>query len=262
MRRKSDLAGICVDADLYDLAGFQLALALGQKPGQLGAQDRDRTHIAGRAQANRDCARLRRGFRGDSLDYLAAVEDIFVAGNRGLVHQYLLRPETDNLLGPIRQRHRLAKPRQLQRVDAGARREHDRQRLVGDPDDVDLGLLLGERQRTHLASRAERYILDAVFVAAQLTPELEVCANLANLGHQLDPAVDEKRNAAHGLLERRRAQQGTQRVEDHQRVAERIADLLGWPRATLHVVIAAAVDRVPVGHALDCKANQLGRNPE
>src|SRR5260370_35730241 len=27
MRRKSDLAGICVDADLYDLAGFQLALA-------------------------------------------------------------------------------------------------------------------------------------------------------------------------------------------------------------------------------------------
>src|SRR6266436_689420 len=159
MRRKSDLAGICVDADLYDLAGFQLALALGQKPGQLGAHDRDRTRITSLAQANRDCARLHRGFRGDSLDYLAALEDIFVAGNRGLVHQHLLRPEADDLLGPIRQRHR----------------------LVGDPDDVDLGLLLGERQRTHLASRAERYILDAVFVAAQLTPELEVCANLANL---------------------------------------------------------------------------------
>ena len=262
MRRKSDLAGKCVDADLDDLAGLQLALALGQKPGQIGAHDRDRVHITGLTQANRDCARLRGGFRGDSLDYLAAVEDILVAGNRGLVHQYLLRPETDDLLGLVRERHRLAKPRQLQRVDAGARREHDRQRLVCDPDYVDLGLLLGERQRAHLASRAERHILDPVFVAAQFAPEFEVCANLADLGDQLDPAVDEKRNAAHGLIERRRAQQRTQRVEEHQRVAERIAHLLGRSRAALHVVIAAAVDRVPVRHALDREANQLGRNPE
>ena len=49
----------------------------------------------------------------------------------------------------------------------------------------------------------------------------------------------------------------TQRIEDHQCIAEGIANLLGGTRAAFHVMVTAAIDRIPVRDALDGEANQL-----
>ena len=108
------------------------------------------------------------------------------------MHQHLLRAQAEGLLGLVGQCERLAEAGQLQCVDARVGRDDDRQRLVCDADNVHLGLRLGERERAHLASGAESDVVDAVLGGAQLAPEFEVRANLADLGNQLDAAVDEK----------------------------------------------------------------------
>ncbi len=122
------------------------------------------------AQAHRGRPRALDSLGGQRLDHLATLEDIVVLGHSGLVHQDLLGAQTEHLLGAIRQRERLAEAGQLKRIDACIGGNDHRKGLIGDPDDVHLGLLLGQRERAHLASRAKPHPVDSVLRLAQRRP--------------------------------------------------------------------------------------------
>ncbi len=247
---------------MYDLARFEHPLPFGEPAGEFRADDRDCPRVTGFAQPPRDRFGLVHSRARALLDHPAALEDVLVAGQLGFVHQDLLGAEAEQLFGLIGQGQRFAKAGQLQRIDAGAGRDQHRQRLVGDPDYVEFRLLFGERQRPHLTSGPKQHPLDPVLFAANLRPQLEVGANLTNLWYQLDPAVDEERDALDGLLEGGWREFAAQRVENQHRVAEGVTDFLLRSGAAFHVVIAAAVDRVPVGNSLDGELDELGRKAQ
>jgi len=122
-------------------------------------------------------------------------------------------------------------------------------------------LLLGERERAYLTAGAPLG-RDAVALLTDLHPELAVGPDLGDLGHELDAGVDEEGDAIHDARERVGGQGGADRLEDEDRVADRVADLFRRRRARFHVVVAAAVHRVPRRCLGGGELDEVGRESE
>src|ERR1700722_8474400 len=129
-RCESDFASEGVDADLDYFARLDFAMTLGQLAREFAADDRNGAGVAGLAQANRDFASARRSLADELFDNFAALKDVAVSRESRLMHEHLLCAQAEGLLGLVGQCQRLAKARQLQRIDARVGRYDDRQRLV------------------------------------------------------------------------------------------------------------------------------------
>ena len=165
--------------------------------------------------------------------------------------------------GP-RQAERLVPGRQLERAGARVAAHRDRERLEHDPDDVVLGLGLGQAERVDLHAVAEAQqlgILDAVALAAELLPEPAHRAQLGVLLHEADAGVHEEgqpaEHAREGLLRHPLAHA----VEHGHRGRERVGGLLHRRRSRLLEVVGADVDRVPLGHLVDRERDHVGDQP-
>ncbi len=196
-------------------------------------------------------------------DHRRAVEQVAVVEQVGLVCQNLLEPQAPLLVPLARQAERLVPGRQLHGPGAGGSGEHDRQGLEEDPVDVVLGLLLGEAERVDLypiAEGAELRIRDAVALLADPAPELREGAQLAHLGDEAQPGVDEEADAPDHAREIGvgHLAAGLDGVEDGDRRGERVGELLHRRRAGLLQVVGADVDRVPERHLADGEGDHVG----
>jgi hypothetical protein len=92
--------------------------------------------------------------------------------------------------------------------------------------------------------------VDAVALAADLVPQLGEGAHLGDLLDEAHAGVDEERDAPDhlGISASARPCPIAHRVEHVDRGGQRVGDLLDRRRAGLLQVVAADVDRVPLGH--------------
>ena len=123
--------------------------------------------------------------------------------------------------------------------------EHDARHVV-------LGLLLGQAEGVDLhavAEAAELGVLDAVALAADAVPHRGEGPHLAGLLHEADAGVDEEADAADhgGQLGRVDLARVAHAVEHADGGGQRVGDLLRGRGACLLQVVAADVDRVPLG---------------
>ena len=126
---------------------------------------------------------------------LGAVEQVGIFEQVGLVGQDLLHAQRPLLVPGARQAQGLVPGRELDGAGAGVPGQGDRQHLEQDAVDVVLGLLLGQAQRVDLHAVAEQAVLllgDAVALAADLVPQLDEGAHLAQLGDEADAGIDEE----------------------------------------------------------------------
>ena len=121
-----------------------------------------------------------------------------------------------------------------------------------------------ERVDLHpVAEPAVLGVLDAVALLRQLVPELGEGAHLAHLLDEADARVDEEGDAGDHLAEAllRHLAGVAHRVEDGDRGADRVGDLLHRRRPGLLQVVAADVDRVPLRHRRHGVGDHVGDQP-
>ena len=201
------------------------------------------------------------------LHDVRAREDVVVVEQVGLVGQHLLHPQRPLLVPRPRQAQRLVPRRQLHRAGPGVLRQRHREHLQHDALDVVLRLGLGEPQRVDLHAVAEAPhlgVLDAVALAAQLVPELRERPQLRDLLDEVQARVDEERDAPDDLAEvvlghLARVAHG---VEHRDRRRQRVGDLLRRRRPGLLQVVAADVDRVPLGDVRVRPGDHVGDQPD
>ena len=195
---------------------------------------------------------------------LRALEDVGVLEDVGLVGEHLLDAQRPLLVPRPGQAERLVPGRQLDRAGARAAAQRDRERLEHDPLDVVLGLGLGQAQGVDLDAVAEAQVLlvgHAVAVAADLLPHLAHRAQLRVLLDEADAGVDEEGDPAEDLAHEVLVDPVAHRVEHRDRVGHRVGDLLDRRRAGLLQVVAADVDRVPLGDLGDRVGDHVGDQP-
>ncbi len=261
--------GEAVLADHLELAGLDPgeAVAVGLDEARLHVGD----GLAGRrAAVLGDDGHLAAGARDQLLDealhHLRPLEDVGVVEQVGLVGEDLLDPQAPLLVPRAREAERLVPGRQLDRAGAGVAAERDRERLEDDPRDVVLGLRLGQPERVDLDAVAhpqEAGIGDAVALAPELLPEDAHRPQLRVLLDEADPGVDEEADPAEDPREVLRGDLAAvaDRVEDGDRVADRVGDLLDRRRSRLLEVVGADVDRVPARDLVDRERDHVGDQP-
>jgi hypothetical protein len=267
-RRRGGL-GVGVDADHLLLAGGDRGDADG------AALDEAGLHVAGLDRDQRpahgvDPGQLLARLFLQGLDLrghgLRAVEQVGVFQEVGLVGQDLLHPERPLLVPGTRQAERLVPGRELDGARTGLPGKRHGQHLEQDAVDVVLGLRLGEAQRVHLHAVAEQARLlvgDAVALPADLVPELDEGAHLAELGDEADAGVDEEADPAHGLGEVGFGDLAavTDGVEDGDRGRQRVGQLLHRRRPRLLQMVAADVGGVPLRQLLVGVGDDVGDQP-
>jgi hypothetical protein len=242
-----------VDADDDVLAGLDPAPALGVR-GDQGA-----LHVAALDGGDGATQRLHPVDLGAhlldqlgdlGLDDHRAREQVLVLEQVGLEGEHLLQAQRPLLVPRAGQAERLVPGRQLHRAGPGVLGQRHPEHLEHDALDVVLGLRLGEPERVDLHAVAEpalRRVRHAVALEQQLVPQPREGAHLAQLLHEAHPGVDEEADPRADLAEalRRHLPGRLHRVEDGDRRAQRVRDLLDGRRARLLQVVAADVDRVP-----------------
>ena len=157
--------------------------------------------------------------------------------------------------------------RELYGAGAGVLGQRHAEHLQHDALDVVLGLRLGEAEGVDLhavAEAAHLLVLHAVPLAGDLVPELDERPHLAGLLDEADAGVDEERDAADDLLEVGLVDLAGRLdlVEDRDRGAQRVGELLGRGRAGLLQVVAADVDRVPLRDLVDRVGDHVADQPQ
>ena len=171
------------------------------------------------------------------------------------------------LVPRARQAQGLVPGRELDGAGAGVPGERDRQHLEQDAVDVVLGLLLGQAQGVDLHAVAEQAVLgllgDAVALAADLVPQLDEGAHLAQLGDEADAGIDEEADPADRLAEigLGHLAAGADRVQHGHRGRQRVGQLLHRRGARLLQVVAADVGRVPLRQLAVGVGDDVGDQP-
>ena len=201
------------------------------------------------------------------LHDLRAVEEIVVLQQVGLEGQHLLHPQRPLLVPGAWQAECLVPRRQLYGARPGALRQRDPEHLEHDPLHVVLGLRLGQSQGVDLhavAEAAHLLVADAVPLPGQLVPELHEGAHLAHLLDEPHAGVHEERDPADHALEvgRRDPPRVAHRVEDGDRGAQRIGELLHRRRPRLLQVVGADVHRVPLRHLRGGEGDDVADQPQ
>ena len=168
--------------------------------------------------------------------------------------------------GP-RQAQRLVPRRQLDGPRPRVLREGDGEHLEDDALDVVLGLRLGEPERVDLHPVPEPallVVLHAVALTGQLVPQPDEGPHLAHLLDEAHPGVDEEGDPGDDLAEPllRHLSGVAHGVEDGDRRAHRVGDLLHRGRPGLLQVVAADVDRVPLRDVGDRVGHHVGDQPQ
>ena len=203
---------------------------------------------------------------GSGLDDLATFEEVRVFEQVALVGQDLLGPKRPLLVPRPREAERLVPGRKLNRAGTRVFAERDREHLEHDADHVVFGLLLGQPERVHLNAVAESTLLgvgDAVSLTCDPIPQLDERAHLAQLLDEADAGVDEEADTADDLAELafRNASGRLHRVEHTDRGDQSVRELLRRGRAGFLQVIAADVDRIPLGDLVHRVRDQVGDEP-
>jgi hypothetical protein len=128
-------------------------------------------------------------------------------------------------------------------------------------------LLLGEAEAVDLdavAEAAELGVVNAEAGLADLVPEPRHRPHLAHLGDEADAGIDEEADAADDGRElvRRHLAARAHALEHGDGVGQRVGDLLHRRRARLLQVIAADIDRVPLGQFLVGESDNVGGQAE
>ncbi len=247
---------MAVDADDAFLAGLDAGAPPGVRGDQPGFQ------VAGRDGGRRaahvlDAADLLPGvlgeFRRAPRDDVAALEEIGVLQQVGLLGEHLLHAQRPLLVPGPRQAERLVPGGQLNGAGAGVPGERDPQHLQHDPLHVVLRLCLGQAEGVDLhavAEPARAGVGDAVAFAGDAVPDGGERPHLAHLLDEADARVDEEGDAADDRGEpfRRDAVRVARRVQDGDGGGQGEGDLLDRGRTGLLEVVAGDVDRVPPRH--------------
>ena len=171
----------------------------------------------------------------------------------GLVGDDLLQAERPLLVERPRQTECLVPGRKLHGSGARLLRQRHGEHREQDAIGVVLGLLLGEAKRVHLYAIAEapqRRIVDAIAFLADLVPEIDEGAHLADLGDEAHAGIDEERDAAEQLRELRVGNfAGLLHLIEHGLgMGEREGKLLHRRGTGLLQMIGADIGRVPFRH--------------
>ena len=196
-----------------------------------------------------------------------ALEDVVVLEQVGLEGQDLLHAQGPLLVPGPGQTQRLVPRRQLHGPGPGVLRQRDAELLEHDSLHVVLRLLLGQAERVDLHAVAEAPqlgVLDAVALAADAVPQLGEGAHLARLLDEADARVDEEADAADhgGQLGRVDLAGLAHAVEHADGGGQRVGDLLHRCGPRLLQVVAADVDRVPLGHVAHRVGDGVDGEPE
>ena len=157
------------------------------------------------------------------------------------------------LIPRARQAQSLVPSGQLHSTGAGLFRQRHRQHLNQDAVDVVFGLLFGQAQGVDLHAIAEAAILglgDAIAGFANLVPEIDKGAHLAQLGDKADAGVDEERDAADHIGEVGGRDLALQIIQHGAGCGECKGQLLLGRRPRLLQVIGTHVHRVPFRQVL------------
>ena len=180
------------------------------------------------------------------LDVPRPAEWIGDVGDVGLVGDHLLGAQGDagGLLG--RQRHGLVHRVGVQRLRAA---EHAGQGLDRRTNDVDLGLLGGQRhtRRLRVEPQLQRtFELGAIAVAQPSRPDPPSGAVLGDLFEEVDVGVEEERQSRSERVDREAGLHGQFDVREP--VGKREGQLLDRRGAGLADVVSGDRDRVPARH--------------
>ena len=259
--------GELVDADHHQLAGFDLAHALGVAAHEPTLQlvdglerPAERQHVV---QLGLGLVDQRRGL---GLDHVGSGEDVVVLQQVGLEGQHLLDAQRPLLVPGAGQAQGLVPRRELERPGPGVARQGDAERLEHDALHVVLGLGLGEPQAVHLHAVAEAAGLgvgDAVALLGDAVPHLGEGPHLAGLLHEADAGVheeaDRRDHVGHAVLgDLPRRLHGVEHVDGR---GQGVGDLLDRRGPGLLQVVAADVHRVPVGDPLLAEREHVHDQP-
>ncbi len=198
---------------------------------------------------------------------MAAGEQVVVLQQVGLEGEDLLHAQAQLLVPRPGQAQGLVPGRQLHGAGAGVLGEGDCQHLQHDPGDVVLRLRFREAQGVYLHAVAEPPHLrvgHAVAVAPQLIPQLPHRPQLGDLVDEADAGVDEEGDPPEDRGEHLIADRvpPADLIEHRGRGGHGVGDLLHGCRADLLQVVAADVDRVPLGHLLHRERHDVGGQPQ
>ncbi len=197
----------------------------------------------------------------EAVHHLRALEEVGVLEQVGLEGEHLLDAQRPLLVPRPREAERLVPGRQLDRPRASVAAERHRERLEHDALDVVLRLRLRQAERVDLHAVAEAEVAlvgDAVAVAAEPLPHRRHRAELRVLLDEPHAGVDEERDPPEDPGDALVADPLADRVEDGDRVRERVRDLLDRRRARLLQVVRADVHRVPARDVLDRIGDHVG----
>ena len=246
--------GPAVDADDRGFLGFNLGQALGVRLDQAALHIVDGRH---RAAHGVDLGEFGAGAvlqgRDLAVNRGVAVEKIVIFQKVGFIGQNLLHPQRPLLIPRARQAQSLVPSGQLHRTGAGLFRQRHRQHLNQDAVDVVFGLLFGQAQGVDLHTIAEAAILglgDAIAGFANLVPQIDKGAHLAQLGDKADAGVDEEGDAADHIGEVGGRDLALQIIQHGAGGCEREGQLLLGRRPCLLQVIGTHVHRVPFRQVL------------
>ncbi len=183
------------------------------------------------------------------------------------MRQHLLDAQRPLLVPGAGQPQRLVPRRELHGTRACVLRQRHGQHLKDDPLDVVLRLRLRQAQGVDLDAVAEAAllrVLDAVALAGDLVPDAAEGAHLAHLLDEADARVHEEGDAGDDIAPAvlRDLAGREHRVQDGDRGGHGVGDLLDRGGPGLLEVVAADVDRVPLGDVVDRVADHVGRQAE
>jgi hypothetical protein len=178
------------------------------------------------------------------------------------VNHHLLYAQGPLLVPRPWETERLIPGGQLDSSRACILREHNGEHLEHDPLHVVFWLLLGKSERVDLhavAEPAQLRIGHAVSFGRELIPHHRQCPQLAALLDEPNARIDEERNPPDHLRHIRGGHLPgfPNCVEHRQRGTQREGHLLHRCRTRLLQMVAANVDRIPLGHPLDRKGNRV-----
>ena len=253
-QRRGRGLGPAVDADDHGFVGFDPADAVGVRLDQTALHVVDGRHRAAHRVDLRQFGPRAVFQRLDlAVDRGVAVEQVVIFQKVGLIGQDLLHPQRPLLIPGARQAQRLVPGGQLHGAGAGVFRQRDRQHFDQDAVDVVFGLLFGQAQRVDLHAIAEAAIFrigDAIAGFADLVPQIDEGAHLAQLGDKADARVDEERDAADHVGEIGGGHLALQIVQHGAGGGQREGQFLFRRRPRLLQVVGTDVHRVPFRQVL------------
>ena len=201
------------------------------------------------------------------LDHDRSFEDVVVLEQVGLEREHLLKAQRPLLVPRTRQAESLIPRGELHGTGACVLAQRHSEHLEHDPLHVVLGLSLGEAERVDLhavAKTAHLGIGHAVALTGDLLPQPTERAHLAHLFDEPHAGVDEERDATDDGLELlgRDLARIAYGVEHGDRGGQCVRELLRGRRAGFLQVIAADVERVPLGDRADRVGDHVGRQAQ